>query len=153
MISGLPSIADLAQPELRLAGMRFNPKTNGPSRGRYVTSMSLKLLPDGPERPLRGIPANAKIRFAAWAPDAQHVSFVNISDDPTDAGLNLWIADVATGQAKPVPGIALNGIFGPPCEWTSGSASLICMAVPKGRGSAPTRSEVPAGPVVQENLG
>src|SRR6202451_1412962 len=27
-ISGLPSIADLAQPELRLAGLRFNPKTN-----------------------------------------------------------------------------------------------------------------------------
>ena len=27
--SGLPSIADLAQPELRLAGLRFNPNTNG----------------------------------------------------------------------------------------------------------------------------
>ena len=39
-ISGLPSIADLAQPELRLAGLRFNPKTNGPSRGRYVTAVS-----------------------------------------------------------------------------------------------------------------
>src|SRR5580692_3788343 len=38
-ISGLPSIADLAQPELRLAGLRFNPKTNGPSRGRYGTGL------------------------------------------------------------------------------------------------------------------
>jgi dipeptidyl aminopeptidase/acylaminoacyl peptidase len=153
MISGLPPIADLAQPELRLAGLRFNPKTNGPSRGRYVTSLSLKSLPDGAEKPLRGIPTNAKIRFAAWAPDARHVSFVNISDDPKNAGLTLWITDVATGVAKPVSGIALNGIFGPPCEWTSGSASLICMTVPKGRGPAPTRSEVPAGPVIQENLG
>jgi hypothetical protein len=49
-ISGLPSIADLAQPELRLAGLRFNPETNGPSRGRYVTALSLKALPDGIER-------------------------------------------------------------------------------------------------------
>src|ERR1700722_4004944 len=27
---GLPAISDLAQPELRLAGLRFNPNTNGP---------------------------------------------------------------------------------------------------------------------------
>src|ERR1022692_491602 len=45
-ISGLPSIADLAQPELRLAGLRFNPKTNGPSRGRYVTALSLQAFSD-----------------------------------------------------------------------------------------------------------
>lgn len=55
-ISGLPSIADLAQPELRLAGLRFNPKTNGPSRGRYMTALSLKALPDGVERPIAGLP-------------------------------------------------------------------------------------------------
>jgi hypothetical protein len=45
--SGLPSIADLAQPELRLAGLRFNPRTNGPSRGRYFTSLRLQALPHG----------------------------------------------------------------------------------------------------------
>ncbi len=31
--AGLPTVADLAQPELRLAGLRFNPKTDGPPRG------------------------------------------------------------------------------------------------------------------------
>src|ERR1700734_366712 len=46
-ISGLPSIADLAQPELRLSGLRFNPKTNGPSRGRYGTGFRLKGVPGG----------------------------------------------------------------------------------------------------------
>jgi hypothetical protein len=45
-ISALPSIADLAQPELRLAGLRFNPKTNGPSRGRYITALSLQAFSD-----------------------------------------------------------------------------------------------------------
>jgi hypothetical protein len=28
----LPSIAEVSQPELRLAGLRINPRTNGPSR-------------------------------------------------------------------------------------------------------------------------
>ena len=152
-ISGLPSIADLAQPELRLAGLRFNPKTNGPSRGRYVTALSLKALPDGVERPVAGLPAEAKIRFVGWAPDARHVFFVNVSDAPADAGLSLWIVDVASAQARRVPDLALNGIFGRPCEWLGDSRSLICKAVPKGRGAAPARSEVPTGPVIQENLG
>jgi len=152
-ISGLPPISDLAQPEFRLAGLRFNPKTNGPSRGRYFTSLRLQALPGGTEKEVAGLPANAKIRFTGWSPDARHVFFVNASDDGKDAGLSLWIVDVASGSAKQLPEIALNGVFGRPCEWTSDNASLICKAVVKGRGAAPKRSEVPTGPVIQENLG
>jgi dipeptidyl aminopeptidase/acylaminoacyl peptidase len=152
-ISGLPTIADLAQPEYRLAGLRFNPKTNGPSRGRYVTSLGLQALPAGKEIPVAGLPPNAKIRFTDWAPDARHFSFVNISDANEDAGLSLWVVDVATAQAHKVPGIALNGMFGAPCEWMSDSATLLCKTIPGNRGIAPKRSEIPVGPVVQENLG
>ena len=152
-ISGLPSLADLAQPELRLAGLRFNPRTNGPSRGRYITSLMLQALPTGEAKPVSGIPTEAKIRFATWSPDARHVAFVNSSDNPSDAGLTLWIIDVASAQAHPVPGIALNGVFGRPCEWSSDNASLICKTVPKNRGVTPKRTEIPSGPVIQENLG
>ncbi len=151
--SGLPTVADLAQPELRLAGLRFNPRTNGPSRGRYITSLMLQALPNGEAKPVTGLPADPKIRFTAWSPDARHVSFVNAGDNPTDAGLSLWIVDVASLQAHRVPGIALNGIFGRPCEWSSDNASLICKTVPNNRGANPKRSEVPTGPVIQENLG
>ncbi len=152
-ISGLPTIADLAQPEYRLAGLRFNPKTNGPSRGRYVTALGLQSLPAGKEVPVSGLPPNAKIRFTDWAPDARHFSFVNISDANDDAGLSLWIVDVATAQARKIPGVALNGMFGPPCEWMSDSATLLCKTIPENRGPAPKRNEIPTGPVVQENLG
>jgi hypothetical protein len=113
-ISGLPPISELAQPELRLAGLRFNPRTHGPSRGRYVTSLGLQALPDGRETTVAGVPANLQIRFVAWAPDARHVYFVNSSDDKTNVGLSLWIVDVSTAKAKQVADIALNGIFGRP---------------------------------------
>jgi dipeptidyl aminopeptidase/acylaminoacyl peptidase len=151
--SGLPTIADLAQPELRLAGLRFNPRTDGPSRGRYDTALELQALPSGKATAVSGLPARAKIRFADWSPDGRKISFVNISDAKEDAGLSLWIVDAATAEARRLPGIALNGIFGAPCEWLSDSQSLVCRTVPADRRPAPSRSEVPAGPVIQENLG
>jgi len=152
-ISGLPPITDLAQPELRLAGLRMNPRTNGPSRGRYFTSLRLEALPDGAEKTVTGVPGDPHTRFTGWSPDARHVYFVNSSDDPGKAGLSLWMVDVATAQARPIPGIALNGIFGVPCEWMSDSQSLVCKAVVKSRGAPPQPGDVPTGPVVEENLG
>src|ERR1019366_2364551 len=77
--------------------------------------------------------------------------------EPRDSGLRLWVVDVTSdatsAKARRLPGIVLNGIFGSPCEWTGDSESLICKTVLKGRGAAPKRSEVPTGPVIQENLG
>jgi dipeptidyl aminopeptidase/acylaminoacyl peptidase len=151
--AGLPTIADLAQPELRLAGLRFNPKTDGPSRGRYSTSLELQALPSGKAIAISGLPAHAKIRFAEWSPDGRKVSFANSSDTKEDAGLSLWIIDVATAQARRLPGIALNGIFGSPCEWLNNSQALVCKTVSPVRGPAPEHNDVPEGPVIQENLG
>ena len=151
--SGLPPISDLAQPEMRMAGLRFNPKTNGPSRGRYITGLKLQALQSGAEKAISGLPGNAKIRFTAWSPDARQLFFVNDSDNGGDASLSLWIVDVASAKAKQLPGIALNGIFGQPCEWLSDSQGLICKVAVSSRGPAPKRSEVPTGPVIQENLG
>ncbi len=153
--AGLPSIADLAQPELRLAGLRFNPKTDGPSRARYAISLKLQPVEKSDAIAISGLPPNPKIVDAEWSPDARKIAFVNISDAKEDAGLSLWIVDVATAQARRLPGIALDGIFGQgqACEWRSDSASLICKTVPADKGPAPVRSEVPTGPVIQENLG
>ncbi len=47
----------------------------------------------------------------------------------------------------------LNAVLGEPCEWMADSRALLCKIVPAARGAAPTSSEVPAGPNVEENLG
>lgn len=150
---GLLTIADLAQPELRLAGLRFNPRTNGPSRLPYMVALKFKALPDGKEVAVTGLPAHPHIEYAQWAPDAKRVAFVVITGEGPGAGLSLWTADAATGQAAKIPGVALNGVFGDPCSWMPDSKALLCRAVPGGRGPAPAHDEVPAGPAVQQNLG
>ncbi|MGB9032804.1 MAG: S9 family peptidase, partial [Acidobacteriaceae bacterium] len=63
---GLLTIADLAQPELRLAGLRFNPRTNGPSRLPYIVALRFKALPSGKEIAVTGIPAHPHIVYAQW---------------------------------------------------------------------------------------
>src|SRR5580658_3256108 len=73
--SSLPTIADLAEPELRLAGLRFNPKMGAPSRTRYFISLQLKVLPlAGPgakadEAVITGLPAKPHVFYAKWSPD------------------------------------------------------------------------------------
>src|SRR5215472_11659210 len=44
-----PPIAELAQPMLRLAGLRINPKTNGLHNSTFNSSLSLRKIPEGTE--------------------------------------------------------------------------------------------------------
>jgi dipeptidyl aminopeptidase/acylaminoacyl peptidase len=153
-----PSIADVAQPRYRLAGIRFNPATNGPSR--EVSTIKLSLQPiGGAAKPIVGLPPKLKASHAIWSPDSKHVAFVQKADASAVGGtaLQLWIIDVASAHAHRVGTLKLNAVLdggrGAPCEWISDSTALLCRIVPAGRGPAPKVSDVPAGPNVDENLG
>ena len=74
-VQDFPTIAELSQPELRLAGLRLNPRTNGPSRVSYAVGMQFKKLPSGAEMPVQGLPAQARISSPSWSPDNQHLAF------------------------------------------------------------------------------
>jgi len=148
----LPTIADLAQPRYRLAGMRFNPATNGPSREIYATTLSLQSTAGGAEKPVTGLPAVPKILDIAWSPDGKKVAFVEKTSG-AGAGLTLYVVDVATAHARQVSVTRLNAVMGAPCAWMPDSAALLCRIVPADRGAVPTASTVPEGPNVEENLG
>jgi len=158
--SSLPSIADLAEPELRLAGLRFNPKVGMPSRTRYFVSLKLQTLPAagakaGAEMAIRGLPAKLHVLSGSWSADGRHIALVNAdaaAGDSGGAGLGLWIVDVAAATAARVPGVRLNAVLTTPVSWLT-NESLAVLTVPSDRGPAPTRSEIPTGPVVQENEG
>ena len=68
-----PSIADLSQPMLRLAGLRINPKTNGPHRGVSYTGMVLKNVGDGAEVRIAGS-GLGKLGAPQWSPDGKHLA-------------------------------------------------------------------------------
>jgi dipeptidyl aminopeptidase/acylaminoacyl peptidase len=145
----LPPISELAEPELRIAGMRISPQTNGPSRGRYSVSLTFVKMADLSQVPVTGLPAGARIGGARWSPDGQWISFTNTTDD----GIELWVAPVGEGTARRLIGASVNltMVRGP--VWLPDSRTLVVPLVPDGRGPAPVESKVPTGPVIQENIG
>jgi dipeptidyl aminopeptidase/acylaminoacyl peptidase len=144
-----PTIAELAQPMLRLAGARVNPKTNGPHRTANVYALTLKKIADGTEVKVT-VPAPANISNVHFSPDGTHLSFLNTKDN----GIELWLADVATGKARLLSGAdRLNATTGDPCDWLKDNKTLVCQMVSASRGPAPAEPTVPVGPNVQETSG
>ncbi len=145
---GAPSIAEVSAPELRLAGLRINPRNNGPSRGRPYDGLSFQSL-DGDERPVAGLPADARITTVRWAADGRHVAFAHQGD----ARVELWVAEVEGARAWRVTDSPLNdAYYGAAFSWLSND-ELLARTIPVGRGAAPTEPMVPSGPVIQESTG
>ncbi len=148
--STFPTIAEVAEPRYRLAGLRFNPRSNGPSAETYSIGLSLQRIAGGPVKPVTGLPEKLKATHAMWSPDSRHVAFVEGAEA---GGLELYVIDAATARARRVGTVRLNAVLGQPCEWMPDSAALLCRIIPGTRGQAPKISEVPTGPNVSENLG
>lgn len=146
----LPSIADISQPELRLAGYRINPKTNGASKPSYYTGASyLDLTKLGAEpKPITGLPANAKMKHLHWSPDGKTILFCNIEEN----AVRLWKIDIPSLKASQLLSQPLNSFDEYPIEWCS-DGTIIASLIPEDRGNPPEKSMVPRGPLIQENDG
>lgn len=144
-----PSIADLAAPELRLAGVRFNPETHASNRAITYTQLTFKQVADGRDQAVTGLPAGARLSGVSWSPDGRHVAVtVRVGNAPGA----LWIVDVATARARALTGPHLNGVLGDPVDWF-GNESLLVKLIPADRGPAPARAVENLSPVVQESKG
>lgn len=143
-----PPIADLARPMLRLAGVRIDPASSGRHRTPRYANFVLKRIADGSERPVK-TPPEGQVGSPAWSPDGKRFAF----PVTTDTGIELWVADAATGAARQLEGVALNAVLGRGFDWLPGSGSLLVTLVPARRGPPPAPPRVPAGPTVQENAG
>ncbi len=143
----LPSLAELAEPELRLAGLRINPDNQAPSRGwNYV---GIKLYIEGADvRAVKGLPVQPRLSNIQWSPDGRSMAFSHTTTDQVE----LWLLDITTAQARRVDGIKLNKSYGVPFSWSPDSQSLIVKTVTRAL-PLPASSRLPSGPVVMQSDG
>ncbi len=144
-----PSIDEFVQPELRLAGLRINPRTNAPGRSSYYTDIKLKKISNLDEKNISGLPDDARIRNFSWSPDGARLAFTHTTAD----GVELWVADVNSAKAERLGQFYLNGAHGNPYRWFPDSRNIICRTIPADRGPAPEEPTVPTGPIILENEG
>ncbi len=155
-----PPVAELAEPMLRLAGIRINPKTNGLHNTTFNTNLMLRKIPEGTEIPVT-TPPNSRLSMPRWSPDGSHFAFTN----STPAGIELWIGDSATGQTHKLPEVRINEVLGGDgggrggggaggsVQWMPDGKSLLVQMIKPNRGAPPPDSPAPIGPHVQESLG
>ena len=142
-----PPIALLAEPILRIGGVRISPATGCRQRTFRFTGLQVQPV-DGGSAARVSLPAGARVGLPVWSYDGKRFAFARDLAD----GVELWVGEAATGAARPVEGVRLNDVLGPPISWT-GTGTLIVRAAPKGRGEAPRALAVPVGPVVEETAG
>jgi dipeptidyl aminopeptidase/acylaminoacyl peptidase len=151
-----PPIAEVAQPMLRLAGIRIDSSTNGMHLAPNYSSFTLKQLSTGAEIKV-AVPPSPKLGLPAWSPDGKQFAFTNT----TPHGIELWLGSALTGKTRAIPGVTMNGVrfgfVGAPgsgmIEWLGDSRTLLVRLVPSERGAPPPAPKFPAGPHVQESLG
>jgi dipeptidyl aminopeptidase/acylaminoacyl peptidase len=143
-----PPINELAEPMLRLAGLRINPNTSGPHREPTYVSLTLKKISDGSETKL-ALPAGAKIGAPVWSADGKRFAFTNT----TAAGIELWSGEVASGRVRKLNGLLVNAVYGTPVRWMPDNRTLLVRTVPSKRGAPPSAPSVPKAPNIQESSG
>jgi dipeptidyl aminopeptidase/acylaminoacyl peptidase len=144
----LPPIAELAERELRLGGLRIRPANHAPSRAGYLTGLRLLRLSDLSERRISGLPKGARITNFQLSPDGSRFAFTNVKPD----GVDLWVAEMATAAARRLAG-PLNLTASTEPRWLADSRTLVVTLIDSASGPEPATKEVPTGPVIRDSSG
>jgi dipeptidyl aminopeptidase/acylaminoacyl peptidase len=149
-----PSIAKVATPFLRLAGVRIEPgnQSQHDTPGGYgippcVSAIDLVQLADGKQTKVK-LPAGACPRRPVWSADGQRFAFENISNEAVE----LWVGDARTGAVRRLPGVRLNQMFGDQMQWMPDQKTLL-VKLATARKAPPGEAPGSEGPGIQESLG
>ncbi|MEM0980234.1 MAG: prolyl oligopeptidase family serine peptidase, partial [Cyanobacteria bacterium P01_H01_bin.58] len=141
-----PSLAELAAPMHKLAGIRVNPAVNGHHAQSGSQSPRLVRVEDGTTTAL-SLPAAADVLSVRWTADGQRFTLTVRHEDH----IGLWVGSI-TGEIAKIEGIAVNPLLGNAVSWLPDQQRLLVRRVPQ-RGPVPEPSAIPSGPDILEGIG
>lgn len=144
------TLLDLNQPEVRLAGLRINPDANISSTVTFSNNVRFKKLRDEQLRQIEGLPSDPQIAYISFSPDETKLAFTNTVAD----GVELWVIDLQTLQAKQLTGAVLNANVGFPYSWFKDNSGLLVRMLPENRADLiDTQKALLEGPIVSVSDG
>jgi dipeptidyl aminopeptidase/acylaminoacyl peptidase len=150
-----PPITQVAEPFLRLAGVRVEPRTRRKhdTPGGYgiapcAQTLTLVDVSNSHEVPVK-LPPGGCVDGVTWAADGRRFAFRNTSQDAVEA----WIGDAATGQIRRLGDAKLNPMLGSAMQWMPDQKTLLVKLVPANAGPPPAAAAEADGPGIQETTG
>ena len=150
-----PSIARVAEPYLKLAGVRIEPSaharhdmSSGYGIRTCLEGFTLVDVASGRHTTVE-LPADACPGWPSWSPDGRRFAF----DNTTATQVELWIGNADDGRVRRVEGVQLNPILDSTLQWLGARDALLVKAVPVDLGPAPQRAAVPPGPEIKDATG
>jgi dipeptidyl aminopeptidase/acylaminoacyl peptidase len=141
------TIEELSQQELRLGGLRIDPKANIGSRTSYYNNLKVRNLDDGDAQPrqVAGLPPAPKLSNISWSPDQTKMAFTHT----VSAGVEVWVLDLPTATAKRLTEARVNANLGDAITWfKDGEALLVKMLPAKRAPLIDQKLAVPTGPTI-----
>lgn len=144
------SIQELSEKELRLAGLRINPKTNIGSRTTYYNNIKLLKVGSKKINNINGLPENPRIANLNWSHDESMIAFTNTVSD----GVELWVVDVNKLKANKISQANVNANMRSVATWFKDDKSLLVKMIPKAKKTLIDRDNaVPNGPTISVSDG
>lgn len=139
------SIEAVSEQELKIAGQRINPKINARSKINFVTRIQVQKGRTGTIQDVKGLPSKLQLAHYTWSPNDKYLAFGNVVNE----GVELWILNIETLEAKKLTQGNLNANLGTPFTWFPNSESLLVRQLPKDKKNFIDVSlAVPNGPSV-----
>lgn len=146
------SIEELSKEELRLGGLRIDPKTNIGSRVTYFNNVKIKKLnkKNAGIMQVQGLPKNPKLTNFTWSPDQSKIALTNT----TTKGVEVWVLDINSASLSKITSAKVNANVGGAINWfKDGGALLVKMVSEKRNSLINTKTAIPTGPTISVNDG
>ncbi|MFV9550581.1 prolyl oligopeptidase family serine peptidase [Algibacter sp. PT7-4] len=143
--SSFKNIETLSEKEMRLGGLRINPKTNINSRQNYYNNIKVRLGRNGQETLVTGLPEHGRYANFSWSPNQSMMAFTNT----TSNGVELWILTIKDKTVKKITENNLNANTGIPYSWFKNNEALLIKTLSKNKKTLiDTKTAVPTGPTI-----
>ena len=125
------TIAELSEEELRIGGLRINPKTNIGSRTNYVNNIKIKSLgrKDATAQQVTGLPENPRLSNFSWSPDEKKIALTHTAKQ----GVEVWVIDIQNAAARKITDAQVNANLGNVINWFEDSQHLLVKMLSKNR--------------------
>ena len=146
------TIAELSEEELRLGGLRINPKTNIGSRTNYYNDLKILNIREknAVAQAVKGLPEHPRLANFTWSPDQKNIAMTHT----TTEGVEIWVLNVASTTLTRLTEAQVNANLRDPINWFEDGRSFLVKFTPEGRGSLINpETAIPTGPTVSVNEG